>query len=92
MLHKVPVSIPAVVYFLSAISSLDNCYLWFHFIIFVETNLRFMKAKSKSMVEKKTGEKYASKAAMVKHEKKEGKKEMVKEYGMKAALAKMKKK
>jgi hypothetical protein len=51
-----------------------------------------MKAKSKSMVEKKTGEKYKSKAAMVKHEKKEGKKEMVKEYGMKAALAKMKKK
>jgi hypothetical protein len=51
-----------------------------------------MKAKSKSMVEKKTGEKYTSKAAMAKHEKKEGKKEMVKEYGMKAAMAKMKKK
>jgi len=51
-----------------------------------------MKAKSKPMVEKKTGEKYASKAAMVKHEKKEGKKEMAKEYGMKAALLKMRKK
>ena len=48
-----------------------------------------MKAKSKPMVEKKTGEKYASKAAMVKHEKKEGKKEMMKEYGMKAAMAKL---
>jgi hypothetical protein len=48
-----------------------------------------MKAKSKSMVEKKTGEKYASKAAMVKHEKKEGKKEMSREYGMKAAMAKL---
>ena len=33
-----------------------------------------MKAKSKPMVEKKTGEKYASKAAMVKHEKKKAKK------------------
>jgi hypothetical protein len=51
-----------------------------------------MKAKAKSIVEKKTGEKYASKAAMAKHEKKEGKKEMIKEYGFKAAMGKMAKK
>lgn len=51
-----------------------------------------MKGKLKAVVEKKTGEKYASKAAMAKHEKKEGKKEMVKEYGMKAAMAKIAKK
>lgn len=50
-----------------------------------------MKAMKK-VVEKKTGEKYASKAAMAKHEKKEGKKEMIKEYGMKVAMAKMAKK
>lgn len=50
------------------------------------------KVKAKAIVEKKTGEKYASKSAMVKHEKKEGKKEMVKEYGMKAAMSKMAKK
>jgi hypothetical protein len=48
-----------------------------------------MKAKSKSMVEKKTGEKYTSKAAMAKHEKKESPKQMIKEYGMKAAMAKL---
>lgn len=50
------------------------------------------KTTDKMKVEKKTGEKYASKSAMVKHEKKEGKKEMVKEYGMKAAMAKLAKK
>jgi len=50
-----------------------------------------MKAKSKPMVEKKTGEKYTSKMAKAKHEKKEGKKEMIMEYGMKAAMKKMKK-
>jgi hypothetical protein len=50
---------------------------------------KVMKAKSKPMVEKKTGEKYASKSAMVKHEKKEGKKEMSREYGMKAAMTKL---
>jgi len=48
-----------------------------------------MKAKAKMVTEKKTGEKYASKKAEIKHEKTESKKEMVKEYGMKAALAKM---
>jgi hypothetical protein len=39
--------------------------------------------------EKKTGEKYASKSAKAKHEKGESKKEMIKEYGMKAAMKKM---
>lgn len=39
-----------------------------------------MKAKKK-IVEKKTGEKYTSKAAMMKHEKSESKAEMKKEYG-----------
>ena len=39
-----------------------------------------MKAKKK-VVEKKTGEKYTSKAAMMKHEKSESKAEMKKEYG-----------
>ena len=39
-----------------------------------------MKAKKK-IVEKKTGEKYTSKAAMMKHEKGESKAEMKKEYG-----------
>ena len=48
-----------------------------------------MKAKSKSMVEQKTGEKYKSKAAMAKHEKKESPKQMIKEYGMKAAMVKL---
>ena len=45
----------------------------------------------KKIVEKKTGEKYVSKSAKAKHEKGESKKEMIKEYGMKAALKKMKK-
>lgn len=36
---------------------------------------------TKKIVEKKTGEKYASKAAMAKHERKEGKAEQMKEYG-----------
>jgi hypothetical protein len=36
---------------------------------------------TKKIVEKKTGEKYASKAAMMKHEKGESKAEMKKEYG-----------
>lgn len=44
-------------------------------------NLRKMKAKGKMMVEKKTGEKYASKGAKMKHEKVESKKEQMREYG-----------
>ena len=36
---------------------------------------------TKKVTEKKTGEKYASKAAMMKHEKKESKAEQMKEYG-----------
>lgn len=36
---------------------------------------------TKKIVEKKTGEKYTSKAAMAKHEKKEPKAEQMKEYG-----------
>jgi hypothetical protein len=36
---------------------------------------------TKKIVEKKTGEKYASKTAMAKHEKKESKAEQMKEYG-----------
>lgn len=36
---------------------------------------------TKKVIEKKTGEKYASKAAMMKHEKGESKAEMKKEYG-----------
>lgn len=43
-----------------------------------------MKKPAKKMVEKKTGEKYKSKAAMMKHEKAEGPKERMKEYGSKA--------
>ena len=39
-------------------------------------------AKKKMVKEKKTGEMYASKAAMMKHEKSEGKKERMMEYGM----------
>lgn len=42
-----------------------------------------MAAKKKMIVEKKTGEKYASKAAMKKHEKSESKAERLKEYGKK---------
>jgi len=44
-------------------------------------NQRKMKAKGKPMVEKKTGEKYASKGAKMKHEKVESKKEQMREYG-----------
>jgi hypothetical protein len=36
---------------------------------------------TKKVTEKKTGEKYASKSAMMKHEKKESKAEQMKEYG-----------
>jgi hypothetical protein len=36
---------------------------------------------TKKITEKKTGEKYTSKAAMMKHEKKESKAEQMKEYG-----------
>lgn len=36
---------------------------------------------TKKIVEKKTGEKYTSKSAMMKHEKGESKAEMKKEYG-----------
>lgn len=39
------------------------------------------KMKNKPMVEKKTGEKYASKGAKMKHEKVESKKEQMREYG-----------
>ena len=39
------------------------------------------KPVAKKITEKKTGEKYASKAAMMKHEKGESKAEMKKEYG-----------
>jgi len=45
----------------------------------------------KKIVEKKTKEVYPSKKAMIKHEKSESKKEMIKEYGMKAAIKKMSK-
>lgn len=49
------------------------------------------KATPKKMItEKKTGEKYASKSAKMKHEKGEGLKEMMKEYGPKKAFAMMK--
>ncbi len=48
------------------------------------------KTSSKTIVEKKTGEKYASKSAKMKHEKGEGLKEMMKEYGPKKAFAMMK--
>jgi hypothetical protein len=41
------------------------------------------KMKKGGIVEKGTGEKYASKAAMMKHEKKESKAEEMKEHGMK---------
>lgn len=39
------------------------------------------KPAKKAVFEKATGEKYASKAAMKKHEKSEGKAERMKEYG-----------
>lgn len=51
-----------------------------------------MKAKSHPYKEKKTGETYASKSEMKMHEKKEGMKEMIKEYGAKIAAKKMSKK
>lgn len=38
-------------------------------------------AVKKAVVEKKTGERYASKAAMMKHEKGEGRMERTREYG-----------
>lgn len=41
------------------------------------------KPANKMMVEKRTGEKYASKSAMRKHEKSEGKMERMREYGKK---------
>lgn len=46
----------------------------------------------KKVVEKATGEKYASKSAMAKHEKKEGKKEQAKEKFDFSKLKKSKKK
>lgn len=46
------------------------------------------KKKMPSFLEKKTGERYASKTAMKKHEKSEGKAERVREYGPKAAAKK----
>jgi len=47
---------------------------------------------TKKVIEKKTGEKYASKAAMANHEKKESKAEQMKEYGkVKRSPAQMKK-
>jgi len=46
----------------------------------------------KKVVLKKTGEKYTSKSANANHEKGESKKEMIKEYGFKAAMGKMAKK
>lgn len=42
------------------------------------------KKTSKSITEKKTGEKYSSRSAMRKHEKGEGASERKKEYGGKA--------
>jgi hypothetical protein len=48
-------------------------------------------AKVENRIIEKTGEVYPSKMAKAKHEKSESKKEMIKEYGMKAALKKMKK-
>jgi hypothetical protein len=46
-------------------------------------------ASKKTVVEKKTGEKYSSKSSKMKHEKGEGLKEMMKEYGPKKAFAMM---
>lgn len=46
---------------------------------------------AKKVIEKATGEKYTSKAAMKKHEKGESKAEMKKEYGKPKAAAKQKK-
>ena len=48
------------------------------------------KKATKKIVEKKTGEKYSSKSSKMKHEKGEGLKDMMKEYGPKKAFAMMK--
>jgi hypothetical protein len=50
------------------------------------------KKSAKKVVENKTGEKYSSKSSKMKHEKGEGLKEMMKEYGPKKAFAMMKSK
>jgi hypothetical protein len=47
------------------------------------------KKTAMKVVEKKTGEKYSSKSSKMKHEKGEGLKEMMKEYGPKKAFAMM---
>lgn len=44
---------------------------------------------AKMMKEKKTGEMYKSKSAMMKHEKSEGKSERMKEYGKNSPKVKM---
>lgn len=44
---------------------------------------------AKMMTEKKTGEKYASKKSMMKHEKSESKSERIKEYGKSSPKVKM---
>lgn len=46
-----------------------------------------MKAKSKMIIEKKTGEKYASKSAMMKHEKNEPMPERLREVAKKKTPA-----
>jgi len=56
----------------------------------IKAEVKIESPAKKKVVEKKTGEKYASKAAMMKHEKSESKAEMKKEYGKKSP-AKMKK-
>ena len=56
----------------------------------IKADIKIESPAKKKYVEKKTGEKYASKASMMKHEKKESKAEMKKEYGKKTP-AKMKK-
>ena len=56
----------------------------------IKADIKIETPAKKKYVEKKTGEKYASKAAMMKHEKSESKAEMKKEYGKKTP-AKMKK-
>ena len=42
-----------------------------------------VKKSSKMLMEKRTGEKYASKSAMKRHERSEGKSERMREYGRK---------
>lgn len=56
----------------------------------IKADVKIESPAKKKVVEKKTGEKYASKAAMMKHEKSESKAEMKKEYGKKSPV-KMKK-